>query len=81
MKRVLVIIPFPMSEESRDQRRAQLDAVQLGPDIEFVFESVRAAPKNYVSASDMALAEFGALEAGLERFWFEQSLKSLPALE
>jgi allantoin racemase len=66
MKRVLVIIPFPMSEESRDQRRAQLDAGQLGPDIEFVFESVRAAPKNYVSASDMALAEFGALEAGLE---------------
>ena len=66
MKRVLVIVPFPMSEANRDLRRAQLDAVDLGPGIEFVFESVRVAPRNYVSASDMALAEFGALEAGLE---------------
>ena len=66
MKRVLVIVPFPMSEENRDQRRAQLQSVELGPGIEFVFESVRVAPRNYVSASDMALAEFGALEAGLE---------------
>lgn len=66
MKRVLVIVPFPMSEENRDQRRAQLGSVELGPDIEFIFESVRVAPRNYVSASDMALAEFGALEAGLE---------------
>ena len=65
MKRVLVIVPFPMSEENRDQRRDQLKAVELGPDIAFEFESVRVAPKNYVSASDMALAEFGALEAGL----------------
>ena len=66
MKRVLVIVPFPMSEENRDQRRAQLNAVELGPNIEFVFESVRVAPRNYVSASDMVLAELGALEAGLE---------------
>lgn len=66
MKRVLVIVPFPMSDANRDQRRAQLEAVELGPGIEFVFESVRVAPRNYVSASDMALAEFGALEAGLQ---------------
>ncbi len=66
MKRVLVIVPFPMSDENRAKRAAQLDAVELGPGIEFVFESVRAAPKNYVSASDMVLAEFGAYEAGLE---------------
>lgn len=65
MKRVLVIVPFPMSEDNRDQRRAQLDAVELGPGITFVFESVRAAPRNYVSAADMALAETGVLEAGL----------------
>jgi Asp/Glu/hydantoin racemase len=65
MKKVLVIVPFPMSEANRDQRRAQLDAVELGPGIQFHFESVKVAPKNYVSASDMALAEFGALEAGL----------------
>ena len=66
MKRVLVIVPFPMSEENRDQRRAQLGAVELGPGISFEFESVRIAPKNYVSASDMVLADLGALEAGLD---------------
>ena len=66
MKKVLVIVPFPMTEENRDLRRAQLDAVALGPKISFEFRSVRAAPKNYVSASDMALAEIGVLEAGLK---------------
>ena len=66
MKRVLVIVPFPMSEENRNQRRLQLEAVELGPDIAFDFESVRVAPRNYVSASDMTLADFGLLEAGLE---------------
>lgn len=65
MKRVLVIVPFPMSEENLNQRRAQLDAVELGPGIRFEFEPVKAAPKNYVSAADMVLAEIGALEAGL----------------
>ena len=65
MKRVLVIVPFPMSDENRDQRRQQLQAVSLGPDISFDFESVRIAPKNYVSASDMSLADFGVMEAGL----------------
>jgi Asp/Glu/hydantoin racemase len=66
MKRVLVIVPFPMSEQNRDQRRQQLQAVSLGPDISFDFESVRIAPKNYVSAADMGLADFGVMEAGLE---------------
>ena len=65
MKRVLVIVPFPMSDENLAQRRDQLRAVDLGPDIAFDFRPVRAAPKNYVSASDMALAEMGVLEAGL----------------
>ncbi len=66
MKRVLVIVPFPMSERNLAQRRAQLDAVALGPGITFDFRPVKAAPRNYVSASDMVLAELGALEAGLE---------------
>lgn len=65
MKKILVIVPFPMSEGNRDQRRAQLTAVELGPEIAFEFESVRVAPRNYVSASDMALADIGVLEAGL----------------
>jgi allantoin racemase len=66
MKKILVIVPFPMTEENRDQRREQLQAVTLGPDITFEFESVRVAPRNYVSASDMAIADIGVLEAGLE---------------
>ena len=66
MKRVLVIVPFPMNERNLAQRRAQVDAVELGPGIEFDFRPVKAAPRNYVSASDMVLAEVGALEAGLE---------------
>lgn len=65
MKRVLVIVPFPMSEENLALRRAQLAAVDLGPGIEFEYRSAKAAPRNYVSASDMALAEIGMLEAGL----------------
>ncbi len=65
MKKVLVIVPFPMSDENRDLRRAQVSAVELGPDIAFEFRSAKAAPRNYVSGSDMALAEIGMLEAGL----------------
>lgn len=30
--RVLVIVPFPMNEENRRQRMAQLQAVRLAPD-------------------------------------------------
>ena len=66
MKKVLVIVPFPMTEDNRALRRAQVDGVDLGPDIRFDFRSTRAAPKNYVSNSDMALAEIGMLEAGLK---------------
>lgn len=65
MKRVLVIVPFPMSDENRDLRRQQVEAVELGPDIRFEFRSTRAAPRNYISASDLALAEIGMLDAGL----------------
>lgn len=66
MAKVLVLVPFPMTEENRALRRGQLDAVQLGPEIEFQFESVRAAPKNYVSQYDLVLADMGMLEAGLD---------------
>lgn len=66
MARVLVIVPFPMSEENRDQRREQLKAVKLGPDISFDFQSVRVAPRNYVSQYDMVLADVGIMEAGLD---------------
>jgi len=66
MKKVLVLVPFPMSDENRALRAAQTAAVQLGPDIWFDYRSTRAAPRNYISASDLALAEIGMLDAGLE---------------
>ena len=66
MKQILVIVPFPMSEENLAARREQLKAVSLSDDLNFVFRSVKAAPRNYVSQADMVLADMGILEAGLD---------------
>jgi allantoin racemase len=65
MAKVLVLVPFPMNQENRQQRQDQLKAVDLGPDIEFHYQSVRAAPKNYISQYDLVLADMGIMEAGL----------------
>lgn len=65
MKQILVIVPFPMSDGNLEARRSQLKAVSLSPDLNFVFRSVKAAPRNYVSQADMVLADIGILEAGL----------------
>ena len=64
MKDILVIVPFPMSEENLAQRRAQLDAVELSDQLRFTFKSTKAAPRNYVSEADMVLADLGILEVG-----------------
>ncbi len=64
MDHVLVIVPFPMSENNLAKRRAQLDAVKLGRNMRFTFRSTKAAPRNYVSEADMVLADVGILEAG-----------------
>ena len=63
MARVLVVVPFPMSAENRRAREAQLEAVKLGPDIEFHFRAVRAAPANYTSEHDSVLADISILDA------------------
>jgi allantoin racemase len=65
MHKVLVVVPFPMTEEQLALRRSQMQAVRLGPDIEFDFRPVKAAPSNYVSHHDYILADAGILEAGL----------------
>jgi len=65
MAKVLVLVPFPMSAENLAQREAQLDAVSLGPGIDFSFRPVRAAPRNYVSHHDYALADLSMVDAGL----------------
>lgn len=65
MKHILVLVPFPMSDENLSARRQQLQAVELGADITWHFQAVKLAPKNYISAADMVLADIGLLEAGL----------------
>lgn len=65
-RRVLVIVPFPMSEDNLGRRKAQLDAVRLGEGIDFEFRPVRVAPANYVSQQDSVLADIGILEAGID---------------
>ncbi|GHC66331.1 aspartate/glutamate racemase family protein [Limoniibacter endophyticus] len=66
MKKVLVIVPFAMSEEEVGRRRKQLDAVKLGPDIVFEYRAVRCGPASYTSHHDFALADFSILDAGLD---------------
>lgn len=66
MKRVLVIVPFAMSEEELGRRKEQLRAVKLGADIEFHFRPVRVGPANYTSQHDFTLADFSILDAGLD---------------
>jgi allantoin racemase len=63
MAKVLVVVPFPMSEDNRRAREAQLGGVQLGPGIEFHFRPVRAAPANYTSEHDSVLADVSILDA------------------
>jgi len=65
MHKVLVVVPFPLNADQLSLRRAQLQAVRLGPDIEFDFRPVKAAPSNYVSHHDYILADAGIMEAGL----------------
>lgn len=65
MPRVLVIVPFPMDEANLALRRAQIESVQLGPDIRFDFRPVTAGPTNYASHHDFVLADLANLEAGL----------------
>ena len=66
MKKILVIVPFPMSKENLLSRQAQLKSVDISEGFKFVFRPVKAAPLNYVSQSDMVLADIGILEAGLD---------------
>ena len=65
MNKVLVLVPFPLSATQLALREAQQDSVALGPDIAFDYRPVRAAPKNYVSHADYALADLSMLDAGL----------------
>ena len=64
-KRVVVIVPFALDETGMANRRAQLDSVALGPDIEFDFRPVKAGPALLDSYHDAILADLAMYEAGV----------------
>ena len=64
MKKILVIVPFAMSEDNRELRRQQLDSLSLPPGVRFEYRSVKAGPVNYASHHDFVLADVSIFEAG-----------------
>ena len=65
MAKALVLVPFALDERGIANRRAQLDYVRLGPDIEFDFRGVTAGPKSYMSPHDFVLMDVAIFEAGM----------------
>ena len=65
MAKILVIVPFALSEEGIANRRAQLDSVSFGPGIEFDFRGVKAGPALIDSYHDYVLGDVALLEVGL----------------
>ena len=64
MKRVLVIVPFAMSQDNLLLRQNQLAGMSFGPDVEFAFRPVKTGPVNYSSHHDFVLADVANFEAG-----------------
>jgi allantoin racemase len=64
MARVVVIVPFAFGEDGLANREAQMQAVRLGPDVEFDYRGVKAGPALFDSYHDWALADVALFEAG-----------------
>ena len=64
MHRVLVLVPFPLSEQGVDLRRDQRHVVALSPDIEFDYRPTKASCAMFDSPHDWLLADMGVYEAG-----------------
>src|SRR5579862_1665667 len=65
MARVLVLVPFPLDEKGLQNRRDQLGAVKLGPEIDFDYRGVKAGPDWLDSYHDWLLGDMATFEAGL----------------
>jgi allantoin racemase len=63
-KKVLVIVPFAMSQDNLLLRQQQLQGLQFGDGIRFEYRAVRAGPLNYSSHHDFVLADAANFEAG-----------------
>ena len=66
MARVLVVVPYPLDEQGVANRRSQLDAVSIGPDIDFVYRPVKASPKLGETYHDAALFDLALFECGCD---------------
>ncbi|MDB6000523.1 MAG: Hydrogenase expression protein HupH [Rhizobacter sp.] len=64
MKKILVIVPFAMSQDNLLLRQQQLQGLQFGSDLHFEYRSVKAGPANYSSHHDFVLADAANFEAG-----------------
>jgi allantoin racemase len=62
--KVLVLVPFPLSDAGVDNRRAQTGHVTLGSDIQFDYRPARASCAMFDSPHDWLLADMGVYEAG-----------------
>jgi allantoin racemase len=62
--KVLVIVPFALDDSGMANREAQMNDVQLGPDITFDYRGVTAGPALLDSYHDGALADVALFEAG-----------------
>jgi hypothetical protein len=50
MHKVLILVPFAFDEKGLANRRAQQDAVELGPDVQFDYRPVKAGPARCTTA-------------------------------
>ena len=46
IRKVLVIVPFAMSDDNLALRQQQLQGIDLSPDLQFEFRPVKAGPVN-----------------------------------
>jgi allantoin racemase len=63
--KVLVLVPFPMTNDQLAKREEQSHEVELPEGVELHYRTTKAAPSNYVSAMDYVLADVTLLEAGM----------------
>lgn len=63
--KVMVLVPFPMTQDELAKRAEQQEEVELFSSIELHYRPTRAAPSGYVSAHDYVLADISLLEAGM----------------
>ena len=64
--KVLVLVPFPMTDDQLAKREEQSHEVELPEAVELHYRTTKAAPSNYVSAMDYVLADVTLLEAGMD---------------